>query len=424
MTIDNVLKFIQETSWQGSKLGLDRMQEALSRLGNPQNRLKYIHVTGSNGKGSISMMIASILSEAGYRVGLYTSPHIEKYNERMKINGEDINDIDFCMIADRVKKCIDNMEDKPTEFERITIMALLYFKEQKCDFVIMEVGLGGRLDATNVIPSPEVAVIANIGLEHTEYLGNTVEKIATEKAGIIKPGASVVLYQQSKEAEDAVRRRCQECGSELYITAPEQENLVEKNFRYQILNYRMRKNLKLNLIGTFQYKNAAVVLDTIDCLIKRGYPILEKAVSAGIEKASWPGRFEVLQEKPLIILDGAHNTNAIQEIVECLNVYLQGKKITFVIGVMKDKDYETFLYKIAPFAQQFITVTPDNSRALPSGMLKEFIVENLNVTVKDAGTVEEGVRMVLREQKEDEVVYIFGSLYQISEVKRAFWFFN
>ena len=420
MNVTEALEFIQSVCWLGTKPGLERITDLLHRLGDPQKELKFIHITGTNGKGSVAAMLTATLNAAGYNVGRFTSPHLRFYNERINVAGEDIPDADLCELAEEMKPAVEGMAEKPTEFELWTAMAMCYFKKRACDVVVLEVGLGGRLDSTNVIPSPEVAVITNLALEHTEYLGDTIEKIAFEKAGIIKPGCDVVLYGQSEEAQAVVRAKCAQCGCELTVTDAEQQELHESGLEGQVFSYRNRKELRLRLIGTYQYKNAAVALDAIDVLNKRGFAISEQAVTEGFAKVVWPGRFEVLRREPLVIVDGAHNPNGVEELAKCLNVYLPGKKVTFLMGVLADKDYVSMLNSILPMARRFVAVKPESERALPSADLKREIETRLHIPAIDGGTVKEGIDKALAQADKDDIIVIFGSLYQVGEVHEAF----
>lgn len=420
MDLNEALEFIQSVCWLGTKPGLERITELLSRLGDPQKQLKFVHITGTNGKGSVAAMLTATLNAAGYNVGRFTSPHLRFYNERINVAGRDISDEDLCCLAEEMKPAVEGMAEKPTEFELWTAMAMCYFKKRACDVVVLEVGLGGRLDSTNVIPAPEVAVITNLALEHTEYLGDTIAKIATEKAGIIKPGCDVVLYGQSEEAQSVVRAKCAECGCELTITDEGQQVLHESGLDGQLLSYRGRKNLHLRLIGTYQYKNAAVALDAIDVLKKRGFAIPEQAIAEGFAKVVWPGRFEVLRREPLVIVDGAHNPNGVEELAKCLNVYLPGKKVTFLMGVLADKDYVSMLNSILPMARRFVTVKPESERALPSADLKNEIETRLHIPAVDGGSVKEGIDKAMAQADRDDIIVIFGSLYQVGEVHEAF----
>jgi len=420
MDLNQALEFIQSVCWLGTKPGLERISDLLHRLGDPQKELKFIHITGTNGKGSVAAMLTATLNAAGYNVGRFTSPHLRFYNERINVAEQDIPDADLCALAEEMKPAVEGMVEKPTEFELWTAMAMCYFKKRACDVVVLEVGLGGRLDSTNVIPAPEVAVITNLALEHTEYLGDTIEKIAFEKAGIIKPGCDVVLYGQSEEAQAVVRAKCVECGCELTVTDDGQQELHESSLEGQVFSYRARKGLRLRLIGTYQYKNAAVALDAIDVLKKRGFAISEQAVIEGFDKVVWPGRFEVLRRDPLVIVDGAHNPNGVEELAKCLNTYLPGKKVTFLMGVLADKDYVSMLNSILPMARRFVAVKPESERALPSADLKNEIETRLHIPAIDGGSVKEGIAKALAQADKDDIIVIFGSLYQVGEVHEAF----
>lgn len=418
MTYQEAIDFIHAADWKGSVLGLERIIELMDILGNPQDTLKFVHVAGTNGKGSTSVMLSTILAKSGYKTGLYTSPHLQKYNERIKVNGVDISDEDLIWAAEEVQAAVSKMADVPTEFERFTAMSLVYFAKQACDIVVFEVGLGGRMDSTNLIHAPEVAIIANLGLEHTEVLGDTIEKIAFEKAGIIKPGCHVVLYHQSKEAMDVVKAKAKECGCKLTETDPSKQALIKSDLFGQTIDYRNRKGLVLRLLGTYQYSNCAVVLDTIDALISRGYSISEEAVKQGLAEVRWPGRFEVLSRNPLVMLDGAHNPNGVEELAKCVEKFLPGQKVTFAFGVMADKDYRQMIGTIKPYAHSFIALGPKYYRALSSDKLTEAIKEETGLPVIDAGDVANGVKLAFKEALNRPVV-IFGSLYQVGEVMEA-----
>ena len=420
MNLNEALEFIQSICWLGTHPGLGRITDLLHRLGDPHKDLKFVHITGTNGKGSVAAMVTATLNAAGLNVGRFTSPHLRYYNERINVAGQDVSDEDICRLAELIKPAAEAMEEKPSEFEVWTAMAMCYFKQRNCDIVVLEVGLGGRLDSTNVIPAPEVAVITNLGLEHTEYLGDTIEKIAFEKAGIIKPGCDVVLYGQGEEATGVVRAKCEECGCKLHITDESVQKLHESGLTGQTLSYRHRENLRLRLIGTYQYRNAAVALDAIDVLKARGFNIPEEAVYEGFAKVVWPGRFEVLREEPLVIVDGAHNPNGVEELAKCLNTYLPGKKVTFMMGVMADKDYVSMLDEILPMAKNFVAVRPESDRALASADLKHEIETRLRIPAIDGGSVKDGVKAALAQADKDDVIVIFGSLYQVGEVHEAF----
>lgn len=421
MNLSEALDFIHATSWQGSRLGLERIGSLMELLGNPQKKLRFIHVAGTNGKGSVCAMLSEILTRAGYTTGLYTSPHLFRNNERMKVNGVDISDDELARLAEQVKPLVEKMGDPPTEFERITAMALLYFQQKHCDVVVLEVGLGGRLDSTNVIDAPDAAVITNIALEHTEVLGDTLEKIAGEKSGIIKPGADVILSAQTAEVEAVVRRTCEERGCALRVTDPKAEMLRSCGLDGQTLDYRDRRDLRLRLIGDYQYKNAAVALDTVDVLReRRGYDIPESAVREGLAAVVWPGRFEVLQRDPLVLVDGAHNPDGVTELTKCLREYLPGRKMTLLMGVMADKDYADMICMMAPFANEFVAVTPESHRALPAEELRERIEALTGVSARCGGDVKSGLAMAMAGKGPEDIVCAFGSLYQVGEIRAYF----
>ena len=418
MTIQETLDFIHRTSWMKSRPGLERITELMHLLGDPQKKLRFIHIAGTNGKGSTTAMLSSVLRQSGYRTGMYTSPHLWRVHERFCVDGEDISDEELCSVAEEVRPLADQMEDQPTEFEIITAMALVWFARKQCDVVVWEVGMGGRLDATNVIDVPEVAVIASISLDHTSVLGNTEALIAGEKAGIIKPGCEAVLYGQSPEVEDVVRRKCEECGVPLTITDKNQPAPEILGLEGQIITYRQRR-LRLNLLGEYQHRNAGTVLDTIDALRRRGFNIPEEAVEKGMAAAVWAARFELLQKEPPVLLDGAHNPDAVDQLARCLERYLPGQKVGFVMGVMADKDYDFMIRRISPLAAWFVVEAPEGERALSAERLQSKVAEIADVPVINGGSVENAVKVAL-ERQGDTPVCIFGSLYQAGTVRRIF----
>lgn len=421
MNVDEALAYMLTPGGPKTRLGLERITELMHALGDPQKQLHFIHVAGTNGKGSVCAMLSSILEKAGYRTGLYTSPHLIRVNERMKINGRDISDEELVELAERVKSVTDQMIDEPTEFERITAMALLYFQKRKCDVVVLEVGLGGRLDSTNVIDAPDVAVITNIALEHTQYLGDTLKMIAGEKGGIIKEDTPVALYGQSPEVEQVIRDICHKKRGKLQVSMPDQVWILSSSLRGQVVSYREWEKLTLPLLGEHQARNMALVLETVDLLIReQGYQISETAVRDGMAAVTWPGRLEVLQEAPAVLVDGAHNPDGVKELAAYIKKYLPGQKVTFVMGVMADKDYVEMAALVAPYAKQFITVVPDYYRALDAESLRESIEVELHVPAWRGGHVQQGLELAVSECGPKETIVAFGSLYQVGEVRA--WF--
>ena len=311
MTGLEAIELIHERAWTGRKPGLERTQALLTALGNPERKLRFVHITGTNGKGSTAAMIASILAAAGLRAGLYTSPHLYQFYERMQVNGAPISDRDLGRLTQQVLEAAEDMDDPPTEFELMTAVAMAYFLEQNCDLVVLEVGLGGRLDSTNVIPHPEAAVITNIGLEHTKELGNTLAQIAAEKAGILKPGCRCVLYAQGEEASQVVRNVCLGQNIPLLETAPEQLEVLDSGLDGQTFRYRGNGPYRIRLLGDYQLSNAMTALDTVQALREGGWDISEAAVQQGLLQARWPGRLELVRRAPDVIIDGRHNPQCV-----------------------------------------------------------------------------------------------------------------
>ena len=394
----------------GQKPGLDRIRRLLGRLGDPHTRLKFVHIAGSNGKGSTAAMLSSVLTAAGLKTGLYTSPHLWQFNERFQVDGAPISEEDLVDITAQVLAAA---EDE-TEFELMTALGMVYFLRSGCDIVVLETGLGGRLDSTNVIPAPEAAVITHIGLEHTELLGDTVEKIAAEKAGIIKPGCSAVLYGQSQEAETAVERACGVVNVPLSRTAPAEP--VSSGQEGQCFTYRGRGPYSISLLGEYQVHNAAVVLETVNVLRRRGWDIPEEALVRGLEQARWPGRLELARRGPDVILDGGHNPQCMEALARALGELYPEKKLIFLTGVLADKDWSTMMGELLPLAKEFYTITPDSPRAMPAAELAAYL-EGQGAKATPCGSVREGLELALVFLPPEDVVCVTGSLYMIGEVR-------
>ena len=415
VTYQEAIEYINGVRWLGSKPGLERITELLGRLGDPQKKLKFVHIAGTNGKGSCAAMTASVLRAAGYRTGLFTSPYLWRFNERMQLNGRPIEDEALADITERLKPQAEAMEDHPTEFEMMTAAALLWYAEEKCDVVVLEVGLGGRFDATNVIESPEVSVIMNIGLDHTEILGDTLAKIAFEKAGIIKPGCPCVLYQQTEEVTDVVRTICAERGSELRIAdfsaiKPEFDSLEGQVFTYK------NEPCAIPLLGAHQMKNAAVVIEAVGVLREKGWKIEQDALEHGLYAVSWPARFELLREEPPFVVDGGHNVQCAETVADNLRRYFPDTRRVLLIGVLRDKDYEGMLSVLAPAADAFVCVTPDSPRALPAEELAAYL-KRYGKPVTACGSIREGVSEAQDQAGDDAMVCAVGSLYMAGEIR-------
>lgn len=418
MTYDEAMTYIHHVTWRGSRLGLERTRELLARIGNPQNKLKFIHIAGTNGKGSTAAMLAKILSLAGYRTGLYISPYINSFNERMQMNGEPISNDELAEITASIRPYAEAMADHPTEFELITVIAFEYFARQKADIVVLEVGLGGELDSTNVIDTPELAIITNIGLDHTRELGPTITDIARAKAGIIKPGGDVVIYDQNLEADAVFVAMAQARGARLTVTDHNRISNVSPALdalRFDCVPYGV---LACGLTGTYQANNAAVVITAIELLQKKGWNVSEQNLRDGLLLVRWPARFELLRNHPIFIADGGHNPQGIAAVVESLKQHFPGRPITFLIGIMADKDIPHMIDQLAPIAKEFITVTPDNPRAMDATELA-LLLQNSKLFATACDSVIGGVSLAISHAGENGVVCAIGSLYMLGEVRSA-----
>lgn len=419
MTEREAEALIRQRAWAGQKPGLDRIRRLLERLGDPQKKLKFVHIAGSNGKGSTAAMLASILERAGYRVGLYTSPFINRFNERMQVNGRQIPDGVLAELTEHIRPYADAMADSPTEFELITALAMEYFRRERCEIVVLEVGMGGELDSTNVIAAPEAAVIAAMGLDHVRELGPTMADIARAKAGIIKPGCAVVSYGGNAEADPVFQQACAQRGARLHT--PDFSAIVPGAFDLdgQSFSYKTWRDLRIPLVGRYQMNNAAVVLETVAVLRDRGWRISDEAVRLGLEHTRWPARFEVLRRDPVFIVDGGHNPHGIRATAESLQRLFPGRKITFVTGVMADKDVESILGLIVPLAEQFFTVRPENPRAMKAEELAERI-RALGARAVPCESVAAGVARAIEAEGANGVACALGSLYMSGEVRECF----
>ena len=437
----DAIEYINTPRWLTSRLGLERIRELLDRLGRPQDRLKFVHVAGTNGKGSTCAFTASILAEAGFKTGLFTSPYVETFHERIRVNGRNISDEDLTAATLCVRECAEAMEaeggEHPTEFELMTAVALVHFAHVGCDIVVLEVGLGGRLDSTNVIAAPEVAAIVSIALDHTNLLGNTLAEIAHEKAGIVKEGSTVVSWPQEPSAMEVVEDAARRAGDKLVVpdfsllsvgkvtrgaalltrgTALEHEghapcsdsprfaaelraehavpaqklqasssidahrtpmSQVESAVPMRQFSYRGRE-YATRLLGSYQPSNAAMAIEIAGALSERGWEIPDEAIARGIAETRWPARFEVLDQPagmPTVVIDGGHNPQGAGVLADSLRDVFPDKRPVFLVGILADKDYRSMLRAVAPLASAFVCVTPPNPRALDAADLAEAIRE-------------------------------------------------
>lgn len=420
MNYEQALEYIHGVSWLGSKPGLSRTRTLLSLMGNPQDKLRFIHVAGTNGKGSTCAMLASVLCAAGYKTGLYTSPYIIRFNDRIRVNGADIPDEDLAEITAYVKQFADSMEDHPTEFELVTAIGFEYFYRSQCDVVVLEVGMGGELDSTNVISAPLVSVITPLALDHTAILGATIEEIAKAKSGIIKKGCAVVSADNTVEGAAVIANRCKALGcccrslggnwhadDWCFFEKSRYNPLQGIEFEYKGVWYAVP------LKGVYQFCNAALVVETVEALREQGFEISADELKQGLSAVRWPARFEIMRTKPLFIYDGGHNPQGVRAAVDAYEYCTE--KAVVLIGVMADKDYAVELEMLGEIAEEFIAVTPNNPRSLPA----EKLAKAIRATGKDctaAASVHQGVEIALAK---GGVVFAIGSLYMYGEVKNA-----
>ena len=424
MRYEEAMKYITEVGNFGSNYGLERTYKLLEYLGNPEKDLKFIHIAGTNGKGSTTSMIAEILMGAGYKVGMYTSPFIEEFEERIQINRNNIPKEKLASLMDEVKAAVDKViEDgysHPTEFEIITVLMLLYFKKENIDFGVIEVGLGGTLDSTNVI-TPVLQVITSISFDHTNLLGNTLEEIAGEKAGIIKSGIPTVIYPQKAEALKVIENKCSEMNSKLYIANCDNfkfENVVNEDRPYQLLNYNNEVDILLPLLGEHQITNLSVAMTAIEVLNNINITnILLDSIVKSIKKVKWKGRLEVLSKNPYVVIDGAHNIQGIETLSRNINKYFKYENLYLILGILADKDVQEMNKVIAPMAKKIYAVTPNSIRAeLAEDLKREIIKYNENCEAYD--DYKEAYLTAINDANENDFVLASGSLYMIGDMRK------
>lgn len=416
MTYSEALAYIHGANWRGSKLGLSRTFALLELLGNPQKTLRFIHVAGTNGKGSTCAMLSSILQAAGYRTGLFVSPFVNRFNERMQYNNRPIPDEVLVSLVEQVQPIVDAMAQPPTEFELITCLAFLYYQRMQCDIVVLEVGLGGEFDATNVIDTPLLAVITAIDYDHMHILGNTITAIATAKAGIIKPNGDVLFYGKNDEAERVLRVRAAQMQARLTVCDHRALQAGTFGIEGQTFSYGKLQNVRLALLGAYQLDNVALVLDAISFLNAHGLPVSESAVREGLMTVHWPARFELLRREPPFFVDGGHNPQGVRATVETFQRLYPQQQAVVVMGMMRDKDVDASIRALLPIAKRFCTATPDNARALPADALAERI-RSFGGTAEAFDSVSAAVEYAA---SCGEIGLAVGSLYMAGAVRAFF----
>ena len=422
MLYEEARVYLDHVSKYGSVLGLDSIKGLLGELGNPQKDLEFIHIAGTNGKGSILACLSCILQRAGYHVGRYISPTVMGYMERFQIDGKWMAEDELALFVSEVKAAAERVElqygRKPTAFEIETAIAFLYFKKHECDYVVLETGMGGLLDATNIVKNTKLCVFASISMDHLGVLGNTLEEIAEHKAGIMKPGAKVVTAGQKEEVLAVLQKKADEYGCELRKAVPEEAVVLEESLDGQRFSYGKYENLKLHLTGRYQIDNAVAVLEAVEALRSSGLKISDRDVREGFAEVIWPGRFQILEKNPLVIVDGAHNRDAAERLAENIRCYLAGKQITAVMGVFKDKEAEVMVRIIAPYLEKAYTVDlPNRERTLEKEVLCRYLI-SAGVQAEPAGSIRQALALAKKDAKKDGAVLAFGSLSYLGEVIR------
>lgn len=413
---NTAIEYINGCAYLGSRPGLERTRELLKRLGDPQKKLKFVHVAGTNGKGSTCAVLSSILRVAGYKTGLYTSPYLVRLTESITVDGKEIPQQSVAQLMSEIAAQADEMSDHPTVFELKTCLAFLYFERCGCDIVVCEVGMGGRLDSTNVIDASEVAVITNIGLDHTKELGGTVALIAAEKAGIIKRGCRAVMYSQSAEAQQAVQRAALFTDVPLTLSDFSEISLKQNSCDGQVFDYKQYSNVATPLLGENQRRNTATALEAVTALKSRGWVISDRAVKTGILSVVWPARFEICCRAPYIVVDGGHNPQCAKSVSDNLNCYFPDKRVIFVIGVLADKDYPAVIKQYLPIASRFITLTPNSPRALSAEALAEHI-RGIGGCAHCGKSIPAALEQAKSVCGKDEIICASGSLYLVGLIR-------
>ncbi|MCC8066748.1 MAG: bifunctional folylpolyglutamate synthase/dihydrofolate synthase [Clostridiales bacterium] len=415
--------FVDGLQGRGGPLGLEAISNLLQFLGDPQEELRVIHVAGTNGKGSVIAYLAAVLETAGYRVGRYVSPTLFSYREQIQLNGENISREDFAEQITKIAAAMETMRAEgmqlPSMFEAETAAAFLYFQEQKCDFVLLETGMGGRTDATNVIRKPVLSVLASISMDHMEYLGSTLGEIAWNKAGIFKEGVPVVSTEQEEEAAAVIRDEARKKKCPVTFVGRDFIKELSHDLDGQSFSYEPFGIVTIRLAGRHQRENAALALECVGALRKQGYLISETALKEGMRTASWKGRFSVIHKNPIVVLDGAHNPDAAARLRDAILDYFPDRKKYYIMGVFSDKEYDKIIDKTADLAEHIITIeTPDNPRALPAEALAR-AVQRVNPSAEAAGSIAEAVDRSFALAGPEDVILIFGSLSFLGEAEQA-----
>lgn len=405
------LEYLKTASMRGSKLGLERIAELCERLGNPQNKIKIIHVSGTNGKGSFCAMISAILSKSGYKTGGFSSPALTEVTDSFRINCNEISNSDFAEIMEEIIPHCESMNDKPTEFEVLTAAAYSMFIRKNCDIAVVECGMGGDTDSTNVVTAPLLSIITNIASDHTVFLGNTIQEIALHKAGIIKEKCPVLYGGNNAEALEIIRKIALQKQSPLTVTDKSRIKNVCSDIHGTSFSFAGFNEVRTSLTGTYQQYNIANVLTAIEILRQYGLDIPDSCVKSGLASAKWHGRFELISENPVIIFDGAHNPDGIKQASESIEKYFKNQKIALLTGVMADKDYSLYPELLGKYISCAFTVTPDNPRSLNSKALADAFL-NKNIPAIAFNNLNDGIKSAVNYAIKNNIPLIaLGSLY-------------
>ena len=417
MTYAQAVSYIHSIAWTGSRPGLERITDLMARLGNPERKLKVIHIAGTNGKGSFCAMLESILRHAGYSTGLFTSPYVENFRERFCVGGEMISEEELAEIVEYIKPHAEVMDDFPTEFEFVTAIGFEHFHRRGCDIVILETGMGGRLDSTNIVPSPEMCMITGISFDHMEFLGDTIEKIAAEKAGIIKPGRPVLFGGRPPAALPVIRERAEQLNAPFFLTDHSKMSNVEYSLNGTTFDFGDMKKLHIPLLSFYQPHNAANVLEAVEILgAETGFVISEEAIRSGLANVQWKGRFERLSSTPPVYFDGGHNVQGVESTVASIGHYFSGG-VNMIFGVMGEKEYKEMIALASGVAKQVFCVAPPNPRATnPQILAEEFATHGVETHV--CANISQAMEMAKKAHEANGLpIFALGSLYMYNDVR-------
>ncbi len=422
MNYQEATDFMDSCKQYGICPGLDSIRRLCGELGNPQEKVRFVHIAGTNGKGSTLAYLSSILKCAGYRVGSFSSPAVFERRESIRIGGRPITKKDYCEGVEALREACGRVVDggfpHPTAFEAETGLAFWYFQKSNCDMAVVETGMGGREDATNILENVLAAVIASISMDHMKFLGPTLDRIAWQKAGILRPGRPAVVLKQEEEAQAVIEKEAELLGCPLTVADPAGAKHIRYGLEKQSFDYGDYQNLEIGLAGVVQIENAVLALETAATLEREGLEIPEKALRKGLREAKWPGRFTVIARKPLFVMDGAHNEDAARKLAQSVNFYFTNKRIIYIMGVLKDKEYGKIIRLTHSYADQILTVTPpENPRAMSAYELAQEVAR-VHDKVTAADSLEEAVEMAYLLAGREDVILAFGSLSYLGRLRK------